>query len=102
MVDFLALSLSHVLLAFAIWQLLRRGDLDVETAERRPRADNPARSPLNRPGQRSKPGKLGKLSKLGKSGRPGAPASGREPVRRSVVWPGSRSTDESGAAESDA
>ncbi|WP_260928707.1 hypothetical protein [Novosphingobium sp. 9] len=72
MVDLLALSLSHALLAFAVWQLLRRGDLDVESTDRTERDDVEA----------------------------GTPVSGRQPVRRGVVWPGAQG--ESGAAEQDA
>ena len=41
MIDFFALALSHGLLALACWRILRRGDLDEESAVVAPEPEAP-------------------------------------------------------------
>ena len=49
MIDFLALALSHGLLALACWRILRRGDLDAESIA------SPAEPSADQPPVKSKP-----------------------------------------------
>lgn len=51
MIDYLALALTHALLALAAWRMLQRADLDREEPEAAPDAAEPPAGPAPRKGQ---------------------------------------------------
>lgn len=85
MVDFLALALSHGLLAFAIWRLLQRDDLDADAA----RASVEDKDGLDHRG-----------GPLQNSRAPESPRATPRQRRRGVIWP--RSEDDSVSARREA